>query len=551
MIKRIFLFAATVFLTFGHCLAFSEKFKDVNSLDAKIQEDPRHQMNELILREKMAEITGTRADGEMTEVIYSPKGEMKPYTKTVVGLDWGESFHEDACTCIVFGDNNEIYFRDIVLRVASMGFGSYVKGEINGGVITVPVPQTLVDYGGYGREVALMEKDSSGEWIVSDIPEITYTYNENTGVIMSSLPGTPGQYAIGVKWTFDAIWNQIGDYVQVYTPYDGEFMTVPEGVTLEEYYYNDGYYAYPVEIGVDNDDLYIQGLSLASPSAVVKAKIDGNKGYIPQNELLGTVMGYFIWTKMMVPDPALGWALVPSDETYGLEIDLENKTIKSSDPSQILIFNCEYDRVFYLDGFNDFVLSVQTSYAGTPQNPFGVSFDGEDFRDYYGIFGFNFNLSNISQEGTVLDTSYLYYSIFIDGDIYDFEELEGLYGIMYPGVEGIVSEMPFDFINGYDIDATSNTGRFIGIYPDGVTTIGVQAIYKYDGKTTCSDIVTYNVDTDEITVSGVESVKSDEIADIRYYDFNGKEISHPDKGMYIVRIILKDGRMITKKIVKR
>ena len=506
------------------------------------------QPQKLEIKKEKTDANGLREKENPEGVIYNPVGKEKPYTKSSMGLDWGEPFHEDACTSIVFGDDGDVYIRDIILRVASLGFGSYVKGTLNDGIITVPVPQTLVEYeGGFGREVVLMEKTASGEWEVSPITEITYSYNETTGIIMSQLPGVPGRYAIGLKWTFDDGWNEIGDFMQVYTPFDGEFVTVPENVALEKYYLNDGYYAYPVEVGLDGDSLYIRGLSSASPGAVVRAVVDGNKGYIPQDELLGTVMGYFIWTKMMVPDPALGWALVSPEETYGLEIDLENKIIRSADPSQILIFNCEFDRVFYLDGFTNFSLTVPTSFSGTPRNPYGIVFQGEDFREFYGIYGFNFNLSNISKEGNVIDSSCLYYSIYIDGDILEFEEIENFYGIMYPGVEGVVTRMPFDFSNGYDIDTESETEKFVGIYPDGVSTIGVQAIYEYDGVTTVSDIVTLDVETGVITDNAyVQTVERGEIVSVDYYDLTGRKIANPGKGMYIEKTTYSNGTVKAK-----
>ena len=520
------------------------------TLEEAVAQSPGKEREKEYLRVKQAGVSGLE-DEAHGSVIYSPEGERKPYRKSIMGLDWGESIKEDACTEIVFGKDNAVYFRDIILRVASLGFGSYVKGELKeDGTISVPVPQMLVEYeGGYGREVTLMEKDPEGEWHVSSLPEITYAYSETTGVIKSALPGDPGQYAIGLKWSFDDDWNEIGDFMQIYTPYAGEFTSVPENVDLEEYYLNDGYYAYPVQVGFDTDAVYIKGLSQASPDAVIKAPFDGHKGYIPQNELLGTVMGYFIWTKMMVPDPVSGWALVPSDETYGLEIDVENKLIRSADPDQILILNCEYDRVFYLDGFMDFSLTVPKSYSGTPRNPFGISFDGEEFREYYGLYGFNFNISNISIEGNVLDTSCLYYSIFIDGDILEFEEIENLSGIMYPGVEGVVTRMPFDFSNGYDIQEKSATERFIGIYPDGLTTIGVQAIYEYEGVTTYSDIVTLNVDTGEFTEeAGVASLKTEDVVSTVYYDLNGRKVQNPDRGIYVRKQTLSDGTIRISKV---
>lgn len=551
MIKKLLIVATVVSGVSWSAFATPDKsnrFGISETFLQKMAEAPGMKRDKALLRERTG-IDEVTEDETSQEVIYAPEGVEKPYTKSIMGLDWGENIQEDACTSIVFGEDGEVYFRDIILRVASLGFGSYVKGYLKDGKITVSLPQMLVEYeGGYGREVVLMEKGSTGEWEVSPINEITYTYNEKTGVIMSQLPGSPGKYAIAMKWTFTDSWDQIGDFMQIYTPYDGEFMTVPENVSLEEYYLNDGYYAYPVQVGVDGDALYIKGLSEASPNSVIKAVADGNKGYIPQNELLGTIMGYFIWTKMMVPDPVLGWALVSPDETYRLEIDMEQKVIKSADPTQILIYNCEYDRVFYLDGFTDFALMVPDSFAGTPQNPFGISWDGEEFREYYGINGFHFNISNVSKEGSVLESTGLYYSIYIDGDILEFEEIENFNGIMYPGVKGIVTRMPFDFSNGYDIDTESATGKFVGIYPDGVTTIGVQAIYEYEGRTTYSDIVTLNVDTGEFTDgSKVAPIKTEEVVSTVYYDLSGRKVANPSKGIYIMLQTLSDGTVRTGK----
>ena len=546
MFDRFLMCAMCVALSVGSAVAMPSKkdlFKEACHLEINSLHEPL----------LYPPLPHTRAD-ELTEVIYYPEGIQKPYTKAVVGLDWGSPFQEEACTSIVFGDNNEVYIQNIILRQGSIGYESFVKGELKDGLITVPVPQTLVEYpGGWGRNVSLMEKGADGEWQVSDIPYITYSVNEDTGVIKSELPGSPGSYAIGLTWSFDDSWNEIGDFIQVFTPYDGEFVTVPEGVELEEYYFNDGYFAYPVGVGIDGNDLYIAGLTTISTSTVVHAVIDGNKGYIPQNELIGTVMGYFIWTKMMEPDPVLGWALLPEDMVYHLDIDSEHKIIKSAVADEILILNCEYDRVFYLDGYVNFTIGMQDSFEGTPRNPYGLSFDGEDFRETYGINGFNFNMSNISVDNTVLDTFSLYYSVYIDGDILEFEQIEGFYSIMYPGVEGVVTRMPYDFTNGYDIDISSVTQRFIGIYPDGVTTVGVQVIYEYDGVTTFSDIVTLNVDTNEITTETgkVETINNEDVVDIVYYDLSGRKISKPSNGLFIKQYILSDGNKVSHKILLR
>lgn len=485
----------------------------------------------------------TRAEFEeqpLTEVIYEAKGKSKAYVRTIKGLDWGDPIQEDFATNIVFGDNNEVYFYNAIGRTNSMGYGSYVKGELKDGKIIVPVPQTLVAYDGgvWGRNFSLMEKVDNGEYEVSDIPYVTYDYDSETGIIKSELPGEDEEYILAITYSFDSTWSYIGDFSQVYTPYDDNFVEIPDGVELEVYYINDGNYGYPVEVGINGNNLYIKGMSLYISNGVVKGEIDGDTAYIPQDELIGTVLGNFIWTKIILFDPVTELALAPENDKYALSIDLENKIIKSADPEPIFAFNCALDRVFYYDFFWNFSLLMQTDFAGTPVNPNGLGFDGDDFRDFYGLYGFHFNISNISTDGRVLDPGYLYYSIFIDGDILEFEEIEGMYGYLYPYIEGIQTRIPFDFSNSYDIDFESQTGRFIGIYPDGLTTIGVQAIYEYEGVTTFSDIITLNVETNEITTepAAVNSINNDKKVPQGIYNLQGLKVNSENlkKGLYII-----------------
>ena len=495
---------------------------------------------------------GTRVDIGITDVIFNPAGKKVAYKKNITGLEWGSPYDEESGTTIIFGENNEVYFCDIVGRELSIVYGSYVKGEIVGDEIRVPVPQTVKSYGTWGQDVTLREKGEDGEYYYSEYPYITYSYDKETGVIKTDLPGEEGQYIIGLTWSYDGSWNETGDFTQVYTPLGMNYNTLPEDISLDTYYLNDNYYGYPVEIGTIDNKMYIKGLSLEDTDIVIEGDIEGDIVKIPQNQLLASMFGDFVWTKILLFDDIQELVLAPEDMTYDLRIDKENKSLSSVVPDIVFALNGKTDRVFYLETFVNFTLKMQDSFAGTPINPYWLSFDGEDFREAYGIYGFNFTMTNISTEGNVLNINGLYYSIYVDGDILEFEETEGLYNTMYPGIEGVMTQIPFEFSNGYDIDYTSLTGRFIGIYPDGVSTVGVQSIYHYEGVETKSDIVTMDVETGEITTeSGIESVVIDmnDVRDIEYYSLDGSRVKNPDKGLYIKKYNLANGKSVTRKVM--
>ena len=495
----------------------------------------------------------TRADENlpMTDVIFNPEGKKVPYTKTIKGLDWGSPFEHEMAVTVVFGENNKVYICNLLGRELSLAYDTYMEGEIIGDEIHVPVPQTIRSYGNWGQDVGIMEKGDNGEYYVSDIPYITYSYDKTSGEIKSKLPGEDKQYIIALIWTFGD-WNEIGDFTQVYTPLGIDYNTMPQGIVTEEYYLNDNYYGYPVEIGFLDDKIYIKGLYLENPDIVVIGDIDGDIVKISQNQLVASIRGDFIWTKIILRDPAKELVLAPEEDTYNMYFDKEKKCFSSVNPDEIFAFNGQLDRVFYYEFFEDFTLKMQDSFAGIPSNPFWLSFNGDDYRQTYGIFGFNFSLTNISTEGNVLDINDLYYSIFIDGDILEFEEYEGLYNTVYPGIKGVMTQIPYEFTNGYDIDYTSIIGRFIGIYPDGVTTLGVQAIYKYNDIETRSDIMTLNVETNEVSSeSGITSIIFDEedVIKTEYYGLDGKQVSNPANGLYIKRYILRNGKTVTRKIL--
>ena len=490
-----------------------------------------------------AALRGPKKESGINNVITEVPGTEKIYTKSAVGYDQGAEYDEsDMASAIVFGENNEVYIRDIL---TSMGANSYVKGVLNGDVITVSLPQTVYysETYDYGVNVCMMQINSAQtNYEVTDIESVELSYNAETGVITLELDD-PYEYILGAAYSDDDSWLGFGDIYQEYEPTDLVANGIPAGVEVEEWAYSDGYNAYNVGVAIDGDTLYIKGLSQSLPGGVIMAEINGNKANVSGGQVIGTYVYYLIYTMVADYD---GQSLTMVDNDYILDLDLENKTIVGSNGNTYLLYNAGYEEPYYLDVFNEFAIIYQESYAGTPVNPFGL--DVYDYMSTYGSYDFSFFVPNVSTEGTMLQTDSFYYRIYVDGKLFELDEKT------YMGVSGVISNIPYNFQNGFDIYSDQgDPNRVVALYFDTMTTLGVQSVYIYDGETTESAVVTLNLETGDITEgdAGVDTINVSDVMNVTYFDLNGRKVSNPDKGVYVVKMQLNDGSSVTRKVVRR
>lgn len=518
-------------------------------------------------------------------VIRDPKGTTKLYTKeaagTAVFANQLNLYEEDNFPAeIVWGENNEVYVKDII---STMPMDTYVKGEINGDMITFEAGQ-LVEYvspeeydgvHGYGIGVGVARSEIEGEIINFEYDPSISEYSlkmEKDGTLSLVLPGEPfdGQnvpeYMLCLFYTDDFQFIGFSDFYQIYHPEEYQLVTMPEGVTPEPYVFIDEYdFADFAYVAYTDDYLYIQGLNPMMPQSVVRAKIDGNKATIAQNEYMGVYLDLmFIFTKILIDNPDYDagnsrsepFIYAPSDMGFTLTLDRENGKIYADTPGVYLIFQPDEDT--YENGLcqlGQFTLTYQSTLAGTPANPSHLRFY-TDLVYYYGFANFQFNLSNYAKEGTLLDTSCLYYQVIVNDEPIIFGEqlvtnLLGFEDIAYEHVPGMQRWLPFDFFNGHDIDRVLGNIFDIGIYVADVKTIGVQSLYVYDDKYTYSDIVTLDVATGEITTSttGINTVTDSPVVGEEYYTLGGLKVDKPGKGVFIKRMKHADGKVSVSKVV--
>ncbi|MCH5224725.1 MAG: hypothetical protein J1D77_01955 [Muribaculaceae bacterium] len=495
----------------------------------------------------------TRADElPVTDVITAPVGEVKYYYKNATGYDsyFGETEIVDEPTIIVFGENNEVYFQDLYTL---WYFGTFTKGTINGNTITVELPQTADYYPeyGYGFDISLVKflSEDFEDFELGEPNVLTYTIDEATGAITLDLPGEPNEYGVGVLYTDDGSIDGV-EYSQEFTPVtDLDINSIPEGVEMTQYSFISGTTGYPVYVGMDDANIYIKGLSEYAPDGVVVAELDGNKATINQGQVLGAYYGFWLFSACVSYD-GISLDYAPAAATYQLDVDIENNVITGAEQDYLFAITADpafEDTNYLLYVFEGFKIFKQTDYSGTPSNPSGLLIDDEYF-EYYGFTYFIFDYSNIGTNGNLLETDNLYYRIYVDDELYEFEPEPEDY--IYDGLDEPTTLIPVNLNNGFDIVWGSSTERAIGLYIDGYTTLGVQEVYIYNDVETVSDIVTLNVETGDET-TGIEGIISGNEVNAVYYNLNGVKVANPENGIFIKRATLSDGKVVTKKVVKK
>lgn len=521
----------------------------------------------------------TRVAASEDDVITKAEGVTKYYNKDTAGtFVFNEEMYQYMETfpgIAVWGEDNTVYIQDIL---STMATGTYVKGTVNGNKITCQLGQVLEYYPevGYGIMLVALETDVQEDEVffnyTTDITQFDYIISDD-GNLTLSLPGRqfdgeiPPQYVIGVTYT-DEPDKFLGycDYVQDWELTDNVIMEIPAGAEVEQYVYVDEYeFATLVDVATVGNSLYIRGLLNIPTPVTIMATIDGNKAYVAQNQCLGIYYDqYFLYTRVLYDNPDFDpndddslpiiWA--PASATFTLNIDKENKIIEATEDGVYLSFQPEeeyYPNIAMILG--KFRLTYQGSAAGTPANPTELDFVTN--RAYYnGYNEFSFMLSNHSTAGTLLNDETLFYRIFIDGEELIFEEelgidLLGREKLMYKGVPGQQRFMNSLFNNADDIFIWPPNIYFIGIYVDGVSTIGVQSAYLYDNQLTYSDIVTLDVETGDVTIeSGVETVKQSPVIKTEFFDLGGRRVQNPEKGIFVVKQTHADGTTTSTKVMR-
>lgn len=199
---------------------------------------------------------------------------------------------------VAFCEDGTVFFHDLVSRAQ---FNTWVKGTLKDGTITIKTRQPVLYDEVYNATVSIIRY--SVDMGIDNLPDdIKFTYRvEESGREVLALQDCPDySNTVGTVWDDDDQIQELGDYAseliydENYKPseYDTEVI-LPDGVKLETYncyawsYRNERYMNFEIQLGYSGDDMYIAGLYISEPDAVLKGHRNGNIVSFPKYQYIG------------------------------------------------------------------------------------------------------------------------------------------------------------------------------------------------------------------------------------------------------------------------
>lgn len=523
------------------------------------------------------EVTVMNDSDDPKPIQYAPEGTVVDYYEHIWGFNALNYAQGAIPNEIVWCDNGEVYIKN---PIASYATECYMKGFVDGNKIKVSLPQCIgvIDLSFMGRPIQylfankmeLYDDPNHGSWyraVADEKNYVEYDIDEN-GNVSLALGVDPSDefpaYILGMtsSLTEEEIsqgidpWVFFGDAIEEFSVFDNSTITLPDGVEPEQWqavYINSdsSQRSISINVAIVNDDIYVGNLYEGLPDSYVKGTIDGDKVVFPSYQFLGEINPY---TPFMVFFCGAKWGKV-SDPYYGeidgyvlindfvMNYDADKKRLVAEEGYTALI-NTSKDYVYFFDVMSEatFQYFSEEDRNAAPQNPVFVNFFPMDPNDEY-AYGSQvvWQLPTININGAPLDPSKMYYIFYVDGEPFTF------YTDEYSGLTENITEVPFEFTDGWDITRWDSR-LYIYIFFTGAETLGLQTYYNgSDGETYSSDVVTVSIGEDKV---GSNYVDQSPVASC-YISLSGQSIVSPSNGVYIRVDEYADGsKRYTKTFVK-
>lgn len=484
-----------------------------------------------------------------------PAGTVTTYERSSMGyvVFWGSVFvsgDTGAVGEIVKGDNGKTY---INVPISGMLIDAWVECTITDVESTVTDMELVIpgyqpvfydeDYEDYMVLTVLeyVSDDETEDYVPA--ADQNFRMEISDGQITSINFDQDGDYILGLCYYMPDEyfeWAGFGDWNYEFTPFDGEPLAGPADTTGVEKWAiisdGDGYF---VNVGVNDDTLYIQGIYPALPDAWVKASLTDGKGEIETPTYLGVDQGHYIYLQTAeIEEVWYEWyeqyleEVYPSDTPFVVTYDAEAKKIVGEGVLATTYGLPSEDMWYAVSTLSDPTILKQNRVPGTaPCAAQDITdYDDPDFPYFY------FTLPPFDVDGNLLDTSRLFYNVFVDGEIFVFQPDE------YERLTEDMTDVPYGFYDNWDIVANGPLHE-IYYYWNGVDSIGVRPFYvEEDGSKTYGEMAT-------LDLSSVALINATETSAV-YYDLNGLRVANPDKGIFVRRSVMSDGSVKVTKVAR-
>lgn len=483
-----------------------------------------------------------------------PDGTLTRYVKSGTAYAYNWLFGmiiqpSDGSICdIVRTGDGKVYMNSVWSLYSSSGL---IEGTEENGKITFTFPQlcnidvwedgdTKVEYKDYCMAMEWREDPddpSYGFYYPAENQTVTFTVDGDKLVaddpdIMLGMCDWIENDEGGYEWA----WLGNGDLYNSLTTFTAEPVTAPDDVQFETWYRFTDSSATPVEVGVNGNDMYLRGFFAEQADMVVKGTIDGDKVTFPSGQYMGIYSGkttiYFIGGHTETATDENGeYNKFVGEDSYTFNYNAGNK-ILSSDGA--VCFSTTPDKILYYVMYEKPVIQVPNTAPITKISAPVIEMFWPKEEDY--PMEIDFFIPAITEEKQVLDTDKLYWNMIVDGEPFTFYSDE---------YEGLSADELVNVPMSEDCSGIRNYGSEFGvyIYMEGMTSIGFRSVYIDGDNTIYSDI------TDVEEISGVNEINlGGNIISIRYYDMNGMEVRNPQNGIYVRRVELPNGRIVTSKV---
>ena len=275
---------------------------------------------------------------------------------------------------------------------------------------------------------------------------------------------------------------------------------------------------FEVYVVLDNNDIYIKGLSEYYPEGWAKGTISNGVATFPQ-----AFMGIFeLW-----------------GDQY--ELTFDGATFTVNDDATVLTSAEGYTTSVegeFLDEFNNVTLTQVMPEAAVPATPTITAFVEDSYGHYV-----NMTIPTTDVDGNDIFAALLSYHMFVDknGEIRGYIFTPDAYEFL----EEEMAAVPYNFTDYYDIDVA---GKQVYLYGDDIaewTAIGVKSIYTVNGESNESDIFWY-----QIQQTGIDNISASNVVETTYYDLQGRKVDASAKGLLIKHMRMQDGTTKAIKVVR-